>query len=205
MMYVSLNELEKDIARASLKTNGIHTSILQKELIDKLIYTAEFAEEDSIRTRAKQIIRDVAKKMHIIPSSIIDLYLGIGQGTVKQVCTVPAMNVRSLTYDFARLVFRLIEKRSIGPVVFEIARTEAAYTGQHPDDFVVAILAAAIKENYSGPVFMQADHMQLSAKNYAADKNAEVESIKSFVKSFIDAGFYNIDIDASTLVDLRSE
>ncbi|MEK7765522.1 MAG: class II fructose-bisphosphate aldolase, partial [bacterium] len=49
---------------------------------------------------------------------------------------------------------------------------------------------------------IQGDHFQANAKNYAKDRVAEIEGIKKATKQAIDAGFYNIDIDTSTLVDL---
>jgi len=64
------------------------------------------------------------------------------------------------------------------------------------------ILAAAVREGYRGPVFIQGDHFQVNAKNYAKDPKAEVEGLKKLIKESVDAGFYNIDIDSSTVVDL---
>jgi len=64
------------------------------------------------------------------------------------------------------------------------------------------ILAAAIKENYSGPVFIQGDHFQVNAAKFEENPDKEIESVKTIIKDAINAGFYNIDIDSSTLVDL---
>jgi fructose/tagatose bisphosphate aldolase len=64
-------------------------------------------------------------------------------------------------------------------------------------------MAAGLAEGYQGPIFIQGDHIQLSRKNYTADPNKELEFIRSLVKEAIEAGFYNIDIDASTLVDIE--
>ncbi|PIU54645.1 MAG: aldolase, partial [Deltaproteobacteria bacterium CG07_land_8_20_14_0_80_38_7] len=57
-------------------------------------------------------------------------------------------------------------------------------------------------ENYKGPVFIQGDHFQVNAKKFAKDPKAELASLKQLIEEAITAGFYNIDIDASTLVDL---
>ena len=65
-----------------------------------------------------------------------------------------------------------------------------------------AIKAAAIKTGYQGPVFVQGDHFQINAKKYAADATKETQTVKNLIWEAIDAGFYNIDIDTSTLVDL---
>ena len=64
------------------------------------------------------------------------------------------------------------------------------------------VLAAAIQEGHQGPVFLQGDHFQANPKKYAADPEGEIEAIRKLTREAIDAGFYNIDIDTSTLVDL---
>lgn len=52
-------------------------------------------------------------------------------------------------------------------------------------------------------MFLQGDHYQVKLANYEKDKNAEIRALKELIKESIAAGFYNIDIDASTLVDLE--
>jgi fructose/tagatose bisphosphate aldolase len=51
-------------------------------------------------------------------------------------------------------------------------------------------------------VFVQGDHYQFNAKKYAADPEAMTEEIRRACRLAIDAGYRNIDIDSSTLVDL---
>jgi len=90
----------------------------------------------------------------------------------------------------------------VGAFIFEIARSEIGYTDQRPSEYVAVITAAAIKTGYSGPLFLQGDHFQINAKKYLEDPNAETQAIKSLIREAVEAGFYNIDIDASTVVDL---
>ena len=49
---------------------------------------------------------------------------------------------------------------------------------------------------------MQGDHCQIKAAAYAADKKKEIVSLKDLVADCVAAGFYNIDVDSSTTVDL---
>lgn len=169
--------------------------------IDELIYSAIFSPDESVKKSSRTSIRKLAEEKGIKLASINDLYMSIGQGKVSGF-TVPAINVRTLTYDLVRQVFQIMKEKKVGPVIFEIARSEIKYTEQQPDEYTVSVLAAAIKENYVGPVFVQGDHYQFSAKNFSANKQDEIDKIKELIKKSIDAGFYNIDIDASTLVDL---
>ncbi len=173
--------------------------------IDRLIYEAIFSETSEGKTQSRLEIRKLAKKHGIASSSIYPFYNAIGDGIIPATFTVPAINIRTLTYDTACIIFTLMEKHSIGPVVFEIARSEIEYTDQKPDEYAVAVLAAAIKTKYKGPVFLQGDHYQLSKRRYAENKETEIEKIKSLTKESIEAQFYNIDIDASTLVDFGKE
>ncbi|RME66516.1 MAG: aldolase, partial [Nitrospirae bacterium] len=50
-------------------------------------------------------------------------------------------------------------------------------------------------------VFIQGDHFQAKRENFLNDHNAELKALKTLISSAIGAGFFNIDIDASTLVD----
>jgi len=107
-----------------------------------------------------------------------------------------------MTYDLAKAIFRVAKKNNSGAFIFEIAKSEMGYTNQPPIEYSSAILAAAIKEGYQGPVFIQGDHFQANAKKYSENPEAELQSLKDLIQHSIDAGFYNIDIDSSTLVDL---
>jgi fructose/tagatose bisphosphate aldolase len=91
----------------------------------------------------------------------------------------------------------------VGAFVFEIARSEMEYTRQSPAEFATTVLAAGLAEGYQGPVFIQADHTQIRRKFYRETREQELAAIKELIKDAISAGFYNIDIDASTLVDIE--
>jgi len=59
-----------------------------------------------------------------------------------------------------------------------------------------------VREGFTGPLFIQGDHVQVNAKKYAADPAAELKALKALIEEELHAGFYNIDVDTSTLVDL---
>jgi fructose/tagatose bisphosphate aldolase len=87
-------------------------------------------------------------------------------------------------------------------VIFEIARSEMGYTAQRPAEYATVVLAAALRQEYHGPIFIQGDHFQINAKKYASDPEGEVQGVKDLIREALAAGFYNIDIDSSTIVDL---
>ncbi len=151
---------------------------------------------------AQYLIRKASLAFGAVPSSILDLYMARGRGEVPLSFTVPAFNLRMLSFDSARAVFRVAKEMNAGAFVFEIARSEMGYTDQRPAEYTSSILAAAIAEGYSGPVFIQGDHFQVSARRYASTPDAEVKAVRDLTKEAMAAGFFNIDIDTSTLVDI---
>lgn len=171
------------------------------ETMDGLIQEAVFGDPD-VQAAARWLIRETAQAAGIRPASIHELYVARGRGQIEKAFTVPAMNLRMLAYDSARAVFRAARTIDCGAFIFEIARSEMVYTDQRPTEYVAAVLAAALREGYRGPVFIQGDHFQAGAKKYAIDPEAEVQAIRDVIVESIGAGFYNIDIDTSTLVDL---
>ncbi|MDO8675928.1 MAG: class II fructose-bisphosphate aldolase [Candidatus Omnitrophota bacterium] len=166
-------------------------------LVKKLVMTDDIKEKESL---ARQIHTE-AQARGIFLASIHDVYIARGKGQGKNF-TVPAMNLRSLTYYLARAVFRVAKRLNAGAFIFEIAKSEMGYTNQPPVEYVGVVLGAAIKEGHQGPVFIQGDHCQIKAAAYATDKKKEVASLKDLVADCVAAGFYNIDVDSSTTVDL---
>jgi fructose/tagatose bisphosphate aldolase len=170
--------------------------------VDKLVRDAVFGETNT-KSEARKQIHLTARKAGAVSSTIYPLYMAIGRGEVRRF-TVPAFNIRALTYDAARALFRAAQKHRVGAFIFEIARSEIGYTEQRPAEYAACVLAAAIRENFRGPVFIQGDHFQASAKKWAtADgRQAETRALESLIDEALAAEFYNIDIDTSTLVDL---
>jgi fructose/tagatose bisphosphate aldolase len=172
-----------------------------REVIDDLIYTAVFG-GDREKEFSRWLIRAIALDLGIVPSSIHDLYTkGMAKEELPFWFTVPAMNIRGMTYDVMRQIFKTAVEKEVGAFILEIAKSEIGYTDQRPAEYTACVLAAAIKEGFRGPVFIQGDHFQFNAKKYAEDPEKELENIKKLTKEAIEADFYNIDIDPSTLVD----
>ncbi len=200
-MHQTLEDLESDLS--SFLTLSPLTIINRDHLlshgIDKLVYTAQFGPEE-VQKRAQEMIRDLSVLSHCPSSSTSKLYSH--RLTNHLSFTTPAFNIRTLTYDLARCLFRLMKQTKTSSVVFELSKSERGYTEQTFPQFTSSILAAAIKEGYIGPVFMQADHTQVDLENYKKDAVGELNHLKSLIKEAIQSGMRNIDIDASTLVDL---
>jgi len=204
MEFKDLHELKR--AAAAVLAAGeplrvIDAAALRERFLEPLVRTAIFAPDPALREASRALIQAVAGACGIWSASIQDLYAARGRGEISGF-TVPATNIRGLTYDTARAAFRAARALHVGPLVFEIARSEIGYTEQAPAEYSAAVTAAAIREGHRGPIFLQGDHFQINAKKFAQAPDAEVRSVKDLIQAAIEARFLNIDIDTSTLVDL---
>jgi fructose-bisphosphate aldolase, class II len=190
----------------SLSVEGTKVKVLDaakfRKNIDKLVERSALAADESAGW-ARYLIRAAALELGVYPASIHDLYIARGRGEVPMTFTTPAFNLRALSFHASRAMFRAANKINGGAFIFEIARSEMSYTAQRPSEYAANILAAAVAEGFAGPVFIQGDHFQVSAKKYAADPEAELKAVRDLSIEAMAAGFYNIDVDTSTLVDIH--
>lgn len=173
---------------------------LESSRMDELVRLAVFGSSDE-KDWARWVIYELGQVVGVRSASIHELYMARGRAEIRGF-TVPAINVRGAAYDTARAIFRTARTLDAGAFLLEIARSEIAYTDQRPAEYVTVMIAAALREGYRAPIFIQGDHFQVNAKKYAADPAAEVSAVKALATEAVAAGFYNIDLDTSTLVDL---
>jgi len=200
----AMNDAVKPVATVlSDRVSVTSPSAITSDLVDKLVRTSVFGQDAELKGTARWILRSLAAAAGVRPASIQDLYMAMGRGDAGGF-TVPAINIRAMAYDTARAVVRAAKTLNAGALIFEIARSEIGYTEQRPHEYAAVVLGAALREGFNGPVFIQGDHVQTNAKKYnSADKDKEVDAVRTLIKEEIAAGFYNIDIDTSTLVDLE--
>jgi fructose/tagatose bisphosphate aldolase len=173
--------------------------------IEKIAMELIMSDDVAAKKKLAKKIFDIAYKKGVYPSSIHDFYMARGKGVFPGGFSVPAVNLRVMTYDLAKAIFRVAKRNNSGAFIFEIAKSEMGYTAQPPTEYPAVVLAAAVKEGYAGPVFIQADHTQVNAKKYLENPDKEMESLQILIQEAIESGFYNIDIDSSTVVDLSQK
>jgi fructose/tagatose bisphosphate aldolase len=205
MQFQSVDEIlaaTAPLGRADGDTFSPSGGPVDGALVDRLAHTGALGATPEIKGTARWIIRSVAAARGIRPASIHALYMAMGRGEAGGF-TVPAMNIRVMSYYTARAAFRAAKAMDAGAIIFEIARSEIGYTEQRPHEYAAMITAAALREGFNGPLFIQGDHVQVNAKKYhGPDREKEFDTLKGLIREEIAAGFYNIDIDTSTLVDL---
>jgi fructose-bisphosphate aldolase class II len=205
MVFQSIKELTEALKPSAVVLSDRVTvsAPASPELIDRLAYTAAFGADPEIKGTARWVLLHLGAAAGIRFASIHDLYMAMGRGDAGGF-TVPAINVRAMAYDSGRAVFRAAKRLSAGAFILEIARSEIGYTEQRPHEYAAIMMAAALREGFSGMLFLQGDHVQVNAKKWAsADRDKEIETLRGLITEEIAAGFYNIDIDTSTLVDLE--
>ncbi len=176
---------------------------LRDQLVDDLAFESVFNDDAGLRDACRWIIWSASQALGCRSASIHEMYLARGREEFDPTqFTVPAVNVRAASYLTARQAFVAARERDAGALIFEIAKSEMAYTDQRPAEYAAVILAAAIRERWPGPVFLQGDHFQFNATKWSTDPGAEMEGLRDLTREAIAAGFCNIDIDSSTLVDL---
>jgi fructose-bisphosphate aldolase, class II len=206
MTFASVQELIQGTRQVIELNGGVRVkdpAALRGETIDRLVHTAVFGQGD-VRDAARWLIWELGWEVGVKSASIDSLYQARAREEYAKL-TVPAINVRAMAYDFARAIVSSAKRRNVGAFIFELARSEMGYTDQTADEFATVMMAAAIKEEHVGPIFIQGDHFQFDAKKYATDAQGVTEGIKKLVREAIAAGYGNIDIDSSTLVDLSRE
>lgn len=200
-----LLETTKDVL--SVSSEGVKVTDEQK-LKDKVIYELTcnlcLNENQDVKDVSRWVIWETAAELGIYSASIQGLYEAKGKEEYSKI-TVPAVNIRGITFDVARALLRTADKLKAPAFLFEIAKSEIGYTFQRPAEYTAICLAAAIKEGHRGPIFVQGDHFQIKAKSFNENPEKEIENLKALIKEAIDGGFYNIDIDSSTVVDLSQD
>lgn len=168
--------------------------------IDQLVSSVHFGDE-AAQLNAFTELQSRATAQGIRPASIHELYKARGKEYIPPTFTVPAFNLRGLSYLTAQAALEAALENNTGLVIFELARSEMRYTDQTPRQVAASVLGAALKVGWRSPIFLQGDHYQPKAAQPGLAKAGEVDSIKSLILDSIAAGFYNIDLDGSTLVN----
>ena len=203
MTFASVQELIAGTRQTIDFNGGLRVkdpSALRGETIDRLAHTAVFGQGD-VRDVARWVIWEAGWEVGVKSASIDSLYQARARDEYSGL-TVPAMNVRAMAYDFARAIVASAKRRKVGAFIFELARSEMGYTNQDCQEFATVMMAASIKEGHVGPIFIQGAHYQADARKYATDAQGVIDGLKKLIREAVAAGYGNIDIDTSTLVDL---
>lgn len=167
--------------------------------IDQLVYQVHFGTPEE-QVAAFTQIRLQAEAQGAVPSSIHPIYKARGEGALEPNFTVPAFNLRGMSYLTAQAAFEAALETQTGLVLFELARSEMRYTFQTPLQLAASVLGAVVKTGWKHPVFIQGDHYQPKPSQPGLIKDGEKAAIIQLIKDSLEVGMFNLDIDGSTLV-----
>lgn len=171
--------------------------------VNILAYAAALSKNPDVKVAAKRVLLEVAPAFGIKLASDHEFYMAKQQGKWKNI-TVPAVNGRSTVYHSFKPLFRVAKEDNVGVLKTEVARSEMRYSAQDSSEIVAMSVAAAIKEGWTGLLFVQQDHNQINKANYlkgGADRQKEIDARNALFREGLLAGQYDIDLDPSTLVD----
>lgn len=166
---------------------------------------ADFGDKSApepVKALSAWIINETAQQLGVKLNSPHGLYTAIAEGKISKKFAVPAINIRGNSLNTAQAMFAAAIEQNVGALIVEIARSEIGYTNQDPREFASVIQAAAILEGWKGPLFLQGDHIQLSAdkvKKGGDDAAKEKAAHSALIKKLLENGFGSIDLDMSPL------
>ncbi|GAB6067702.1 hypothetical protein JCM13664_10200 [Methylothermus subterraneus] len=192
MLFYRASGLEA-LLRDCLEVRGNEVRIvdahrLRKERLDALVYNALSQPEESVRYFLCWLIRQAASGCAVYPASLAGWYTKVGRGQAPQ-CVIPAVNLQDLTYAMGRAAFRAARETGSGALVFSLNGTSP------PVDYATCLLAAALREGYEGPVFLEADWLR-------AESVEDLSSLQERAEEALAAGFFNLLFDPRRLFDL---
>jgi fructose/tagatose bisphosphate aldolase len=204
MIHESVYEVRQQIKPFVKVADGqvevVDLERLRSQGIDTLVRDSVFGTEP-VKQFARWLIWELGQALGARPASIHEFYTARARGEWRD-RTVPAMNIRFTSYDTMRAALRAAQATDAAALIFEIARSEMSYTDQPPAEYATNAIAAAIKEGYFHPLFIQGDHFQVKAATFKSNPEGAIQEVKDLIAEAIPAGFWNIDIDTSTLVTL---
>ena len=98
-------------------------------------------------------IREAAHAAGIVRASIQELYMARAHGSGRQ--DRSGHESARLDLSTCRAVFRAAEKLDASLLIFEQAIGEGVFAEQPPAEYAAGVLAAALSEGYSGPIFLR--------------------------------------------------
>jgi hypothetical protein len=167
------------------------TNIIPYRKLDRM--ARDLALLDTGKAERIRAVVERAAVAEVYPASIGPIYRALAAGAIPPL-SVPAINLRGLTYDLARAIWRAAKDADAGPVIFELAPSESRTGRQGFEEFAALILVAALREGYRGPVFLQVDHFQIDR-----DDPQDSSEFRSWCSQSIAAGMQQVDFDASGL------
>jgi len=173
------------------QVNIIDQGIACGTLTDRLIYNAVFHPDIQIKATSRWLIKAIAQASQIFPASLNGI-LEFSKQHKDMRLTIPVFRIPGLSYTVARALFRGAKENETGAFIFEIDPNQIQHANQTPGEYSTIVLAAAVREEYKGPIFIQADYISVHGEEYQQNPNQEKQRLKNLISEAIVSGFFNL-------------
>lgn len=172
---------------------------LRTETVHQLAAESFLSPVPDVKAAAQWLLRAIGPQVGTGEASAYRLHQARAAGKWGR-ATIPAFNIRTgPPYHTLMTLFDAAIEQRVGALMVEIAKSEQGYAIDI-EEFVAAVYAAAIARGFTGPLFVQADHYQITPEAYRADPKKAVDAMRQHVLRSVQGGMLNIDLDSSTLV-----
>ncbi len=133
--------------------------------------------------------------------------INISQGTqdaFPKIC-VPVFDISDLTLKQILELTRVFQNKNAQKN--SLAAFSVDFAGLEEVDLLIQLsrfASAILQHEYRGPLFIQADHLKFDGSRFENDREKLLEELKSKTKNAIRLGIFNINYDASELVDMEA-
>jgi len=144
------------------------------------------------------LVLSAAHQSGIYPSSPQKLYKAKGDGSIKHSFLNPVIDCTQDSLEHIQQIFKA--QNTLG---FHLGCLGMKIDNGVIDHYsvITKIISAAILESYTSPIFLQAGNIKFDFKRFNEGRDHLMDEIREKVKSLINAGIYNLTLDASELIE----
>ena len=110
--------------------------------IKDVAWSATFSEDEAVVDAARWIVWEASQELGVRSASIHELYMARSRDEYSG-WSEPAINLRTQVFDMAAAGCRAAMEIGAGSPIWELARSEQAYTFQRPGEYITSVLAGA--------------------------------------------------------------
>ena len=148
------------------------------------------------------IINQAAQQLGARLNSPYGICRLMADGREERKFTLPSVSISGDPLDTARALFSAAKENNTGAFLVAMPRSDIYDNVQSPREFAAVVQAAAVMENWRGPLFLHGDGFRLdAAKVEEGGKTREIERNMRLgtIHTLLDNGFGSIDVGAASL------
>ena len=146
------------------------------------------------------LIYSIAWKLNIFPSSLQKIYKAQARHEISPQIKILSLDITEDSLANLRILFNSMNHEETKLLSLSINPKQMDQTWFF--SYITKILAAAILEDYSGPIFLQTDSIYFDPLSFENDRDNLLDRLKKITQNAIKSGIYNLNLDASELIDL---